>query len=64
MNDPASDVDPEIRRRNLQLGLMLGGFALAIMAYFVVTFTRDGLPKDPKMWKQMQDKQQQRSDQP
>jgi hypothetical protein len=61
MNDP---IDPIVRRRNTILGLALAGFALALMGGFAWTFVRGGLPKDPKVWKQMQETDQQRTQQP
>ena len=46
MTGPAVD-DPEIRRRNLLLGWILGGLCLAIIAIFMTLFTLHGFPKDP-----------------
>ena len=63
MSADGNPIDAATRRRNLLLGLGLGGFVIAVMVGFIVVFSRQGLPKDPKVWKQMQD-QQQRKDQP
>ena len=47
-------VTPEQRRRNIVLGLALAGAAIAIVAVFMVQFTRHGLPKDPNVWKRLE----------
>lgn len=41
------DFTPEQRRRNLVLGLLLGGFVLASIVAFMASFSRNGLPKSP-----------------
>ena len=41
-------------RRNLRLGLIIGGIVLAQVVAFIILFTRTGLPKDPKVWKEQQ----------
>ena len=64
MSDDVNPVDAATRRRNNLLGLGLGGLVIALVVVFIVVFSRKGLPKDPKVWKQMQDEQQQqRNDQ-
>lgn len=63
MSADANPIDAATRRRNQLLGLGLGGFVIVVMVGFIVVFNLKGLPKDPKVWKQMQD-QQQKKDQP
>ena len=41
-------------RRNLRLGLIIGGIVLAQVVAFIILFTRTGLPKDPEVWKEQQ----------
>jgi hypothetical protein len=64
MNPPADPIDDATRRRNNLLGLALGGLVVAVIVAFMIAFSLKGLPKDPKVWKQMHDEQQQRNDQP
>jgi len=65
MSEDANPVDASTRRRNVFMGLALGGLVIALMVAFIIAFSFKGLPKDPKMWKQIQDEQQQqRNDQP
>lgn len=45
--------DP-VARRNLILGLALGAVVVGFVVLWIVMFSRDGLPKDPKVWKKMQ----------
>jgi hypothetical protein len=51
----ADPIPAELRRKNLVLGLTLGGLSLALMVAFIIIFTRAGLPKDPKEWQRQQD---------
>lgn len=44
---------PEQRRRNIVLGLILGGIVLGMIVAFILTFRRHGLPKDPEVWKRL-----------
>ncbi len=44
-------------RRNLRLGLIIGGLCLAQVVVFIIIFSRTGLPKDPKVWKEQQARQ-------
>ena len=43
--------------RNLRLGLIIGGLCLAQVVVFIIIFSRNGLPKDPKVWKEQQARQ-------
>jgi hypothetical protein len=53
--EPSADgLSPELRRRNLQLGLLLGGLCLASTILYIIIFTRTGLPKDPDEWRRQQ----------
>lgn len=59
MPDPEPITVPaEVRRRNLRLGLAVGGAVLALIISFIVAFTRNGLPRDPAVWKRMQGHEQ------
>lgn len=49
-------VDPAQRRRARTLGLLVGGAFVALVAVFVVYFSFNGLPKDPKEWKRLQER--------
>ncbi len=53
MND-TSPIPADLRRKNLILGLALGGLSLALMVAFIIIFTHSGLPKDPKEWQRLQ----------
>lgn len=52
--------DP-LARRNLRLGLIIGGLCLAQVVVFIIIFSRNGLPKDPKVWKEQQARQAQQA---
>jgi hypothetical protein len=59
MPDPEPSAIPaDIRRRNLRLGLAVGGAVLLLIISFIVAFTRNGLPRDPAVWKRMQSHEQ------
>ena len=51
------DVSAEQRRSATRLGLLLGGGCLALTVTFFILFSNFGLPKDPKIWKRMQQKE-------
>jgi|GEM_PF-3082328 len=51
MTEPA--ISPDIARRNLILGLILGAVVLGIGGFFMYQFTRRGLPPDPDVFRQM-----------
>ena len=46
--------DPAVRRRNIKLGLVVGGVAFGIMAFAVIKFTLGGLPKDRQAYERLQ----------
>ena len=50
-------VSPDMQRRNLTLGLALGGFCLAQVIAYMILFKTNGLPKDPKVWHEQQARQ-------
>ncbi len=50
-------VDPAQRRHARTLGLLIGGGFVALVAGFVVYFWLNGLPKDPKVLKRLQERQ-------
>lgn len=50
-------VDPALRRRNILLGLAVGGFALAILIIALIQFTTGGLPKGESAWTRSQQRQ-------
>lgn len=54
---PLQDISDDQRRRAVRLGLILGGACLALTVTFFILFTRFGLPKDPKVWKRMQQRE-------
>ena len=54
MSAADAPIPPALARRNLLLGLGLGGLSLALMVGFIIIFTHAGLPKDPKEWKRLQ----------
>jgi hypothetical protein len=51
---PNSELSAEQRRSATRLGLILGGACLALTVVFFILFSSFGLPKDPKVWKRMQ----------
>jgi hypothetical protein len=51
---PHAEVSPEQRRSATRLGWMLGGACFALTVIFFIIFSNFGLPKDPKVWKRMQ----------
>lgn len=51
-----SEADPQAVR-NLRLGLIIGALCLAQVVVFIIIFSRNGLPKDPKVWKEQQARQ-------
>ncbi len=51
-----------LERRNLTLGLLIGGLCLAQLAVFIILFTHYGLPKDPKIWAEMQAREAQQAE--
>ncbi len=50
-------------RRNIHLGLLIGGLCLAQIVVFMIIFSRNGLPKDPKIWKEQKARQAQQLEQ-
>jgi hypothetical protein len=54
-------VDRATQRRNLRLGLIIGGLCLVQMIVFIILFTRNGLPKDPDVWKEIQAREAQQA---
>lgn len=48
-------------RRNLRLGLIIGGLCLAQLVLFIILFSRYGLPKDPKIWAEIQAREAQQA---
>jgi hypothetical protein len=54
--DPLADpVDPRQRQQARVLGLILGGGFLALVVTCIIIFKANGLPKDPKEWKRLQE---------
>lgn len=54
--DPTFDpVDPRQRRQARVLGLIIGGGFLALVVTCIIIFKANGLPKDPKEWKRLQE---------
>ena len=49
------------RRRNVVLGLAIGALCIAQIALFMILFKHNGLPKDPKIWRDMQARDAQRN---
>ena len=49
-------------RRNIHLGLLIGGLCLVQIVVFMIIFSRNGLPKDPKIWKEQKARQAQQSE--
>ncbi len=47
--------------KNLRLGLIIGGLCLAQLIAFMILFSRYGLPKDPKIWAEMQAREAQQA---
>lgn len=47
-----------IRRRNIVLGLLIGAACILIITVLIIFFDRGGLPKDPQVWKRMQQDEQ------
>ncbi len=56
--NPSMAISPELRRRNLVLGGLLGALAILLTALFVVIFIKNGLPKDPGEWRRLEAHQQ------
>ena len=54
---PIADISADQRRSAVRLGLMLGGACLALTVTFFILFSIFGLPKDPKVWKRMQQRE-------
>lgn len=50
-----------VERRNLKLGIIIGGLCLAQVVSFIIMFSSYGLPKDPKVWAEMQARESQKS---
>lgn len=50
-----------VERRNLKLGIIIGGLCLAQVVIFIIMFSSYGLPKDPKVWAEMQARESQKS---
>ncbi len=55
MNTIDDPIDPRQRRQALVLGLGLGAACLALMVACIIMFSTNGLPKDPKEWKRLQE---------
>jgi hypothetical protein len=55
MNEAVDPVDPRQRRQARRLGLIIGAGFLAVVVVFIMLFDINGLPKDPKVWKRMQE---------
>lgn len=54
--DAAFDpVDPQQRRRARTLGLIIGALFVSVVVAFIIIFKFNGLPKDPKEWKRLQE---------
>ncbi|HYE06423.1 MAG TPA: hypothetical protein VEL07_12990 [Planctomycetota bacterium] len=51
---PAADTTPEQRRANVLMGLALGGLAIAVVVTMIAVFATQGLPRDPKVWKELE----------
>ncbi len=49
-----TDPTPEQRRANVRMGLALGGLAIAVVIGMISVFATQGLPRDPKVWKEME----------
>lgn len=67
MNPAASsllEINAEQRRSATRLGLILGGGCLALTTTFFILFSNIGLPKDPKVWKRMQQRESAAAPQP
>jgi hypothetical protein len=54
--DLTDPVDPAQRHRARTLGLLVGGGFLALVGTFIAVFSVNGLPKDPKEWKRLQER--------
>lgn len=61
---PMPEVSGEQRRSAVRLGLLLGGACLALTVTFFILFSTFGLPKDPKVWKRMQQRESAAAPQP
>ena len=48
---------PTQRRASWQLGLALAALSLALLVGCIIIFTCYGLPKDPKAWKRLQQRE-------
>lgn len=49
-------VDPRQRRHAVMLGVIVGGAFVAVMIGFIILFSINGLPKDPKAWKRLEER--------
>ena len=61
---PLAGISTDQRRSAVRLGLMLGGACLALTVTFFILFSTFGLPKDPKVWKRMQQRESATATQP
>jgi hypothetical protein len=61
---PSTELSADQQRRAVRLGLVLGGVSLALTAAFFILFSHFGLPKDPKVWKRMQQRESAAAPQP
>ncbi len=59
----ADVLDARKARRNIHLGLLIGGLCIAQIVVFMIIFSRNGLPKDPKIWKEQKARQAQQIEQ-
>lgn len=55
VDSPVDPVDPQQRSRARTLGLIIGTGFLAMVVAFIIIFSTNGLPKDPKEWKRLQE---------
>ncbi len=55
VDNAVDPVDPQQRRRARALGLIIGGAFIALVVTFIIIFSTNGLPKDPKEWKRLQE---------
>lgn len=44
-------------RRNLRLGLILGGVVIGFIVMWIIVFSRNGLPQDPAEYKRLHEAQ-------
>ncbi len=54
--DATDPVDPRQRRQARVLGLLVTGAFLALVAACFIMFSINGLPKDAKEWKRLQER--------